>query len=622
LRALARARRRYGLAVCLLPVLLVVLLDASRRGDRLLGFSGKYLASYAFAMLESGLLWGLLLFAASARRGVFRWLAAALFVTLATASLGGQVYFHRSYSTYLNLDATLWGTSVGESVFGQLKADGKNFLFSTAPPLFAAGALVALGRLLLRPRRTRARLPLQAAAVVVVVSVFLIPCSYRTVQGSTPDVIYFHALGGLVKQLSGVRTTAQIRPGLRTPPKLPALTARPANGAPRNVLFVLTESVRADASCSAHEPTCPASPQINEALPDRLPLRQMRSNTSTTAIELSVLWSGLLPTEKRGALHTAPLLYDYAHAAGFDTAYLSSHHMLFANSRLYVQDLPTSHQAGATDLDPLADIDTGARDDLLTARAKHDLGEMKEPFLAVVHYGNTHLPYRVDKDDAPFQPSLESKAEADNAAYKNYYLNAVHLQDKTIADLIRWVRRGPMGPRTVIVFTSDHGEQFREHGQYGHTCSVFEEELHVPFWIDAPAGLLTPAEVASLRALADEPLVHLDVAPTILDLLGLLDAPELAPYRARMPGTSLLRPSHVSGAATPLTNCSEIWGCAFKNWGMIRGSKKLAAREWERAWQCYDVLADPQEQHDLGPAACGDLPALADAIYGGLPSAP
>jgi hypothetical protein len=83
-----------------------------------------------------------------------------------------------------------------------------------------------------------------------------------------------------------------------------------------------------------------------------------------------------------------------------------------------------------------------------------------------------------------------------------------------------------------------------------------------------------------------------------------------------------VRPNHPEPKAVPLTNCSEIWGCAFKNWGMMRGFKKLAAREWERDWQCYDVHDDPHEQHDLGAAACGDLPALANALYGGLPSAP
>ncbi len=75
--------------------------------------------------------------------------------------------------------------------------------------------------------------------------------------------------------------------------------------------------------------------------------------------------------------------------------------MMFANSRLFVQDLPTSHQCGATDLDPLADIDLGGRDELLTARVKAELPTLREPFFGVVHYGNTHLPYRVDPAASP-----------------------------------------------------------------------------------------------------------------------------------------------------------------------------------------------------------------------------
>src|SRR6185503_17786039 len=146
----------------------------------------------------------------------------------------------------------------------------------------------------------------------------------------------------------------------------------------------------------------------------RHPFLQMRSNSSTTAIELAVLWSGLEPNASREALHTAPLLFDYTKAAGLESAYWTSHHMMFANSRLYVQDLPTRFQCGATDLDPLADIDLGARDELLTERVKAEIGSLREPFLGVVHYGNTHVPYLVDPDDSPFQPSAESKDPSDN----------------------------------------------------------------------------------------------------------------------------------------------------------------------------------------------------------------
>ncbi|WP_437735226.1 sulfatase-like hydrolase/transferase [Sorangium sp. So ce1335] len=621
LRVVARARRRYGPLFLAVPLLLVVIVDVAIRGDRLLALSGKHVASYLGAMLESAALWGLLLFSASARRGASRWIAALLFVLLATLSLGGQLYFHRQYATYLNLDATLFGTSLSASLFGQLRADGENFLRSVLPPLLLAIALVWLGRRIVRPGSTARARAARLAAPAAVVAAFILPCSYRTVQASTPDVIYFHAIGGLIKELVGVQTTAQVRPGLRTPPALPEVT--PAPGPRRNVLFILTESVRADATCSARAlaedgapAPCPGTPRIDAAAPGRLPLTQMRSNASTTAIGLAVLWSGLQPIATREELHTAPLVFDYADAAGFDSAYWTSHHMMFANSRLYVQDLPVSHQCGATELDPLADIDLGADDRLLSAHVRSELLSLREPFLAVAHFGNTHVPYLVDPEDAPFQPALESKAPDDNDAYHNFYRNAVYRQDAAIAELIRFVRSSPVGDRTVIVFTSDHGEAFREHGQLGHTGSILDEEIRVPGWVDAPPGALTDAEEGALRAARDELVFHTDVAPTLLDLMGLWDAPALAGYRAAMVGRSLLRPLPAP-AALALTNCTGIWGCAFKNWGMMRGNMKLESRAWDTAWHCYDVLADPREQKDLGPAACGDLPRLADAIYGG-----
>lgn len=623
LRALARRRRRFAPLLLLAPIFLVVLVDARIRGGRLLELGPRYFASYAAAMIESGVLWAVLLYAASARRGVVRWIAAALFVILATLAMGSQIYFHRQYAIYLNLDATLFGTSLASSLAGQLKADGKNFLMSNVPPMLLAAALVWIGRAVLRPARTARATAARFLVPVVSVGVFLIPCSYRKVQASTPDVIYFHAIGGLVKQLTGVRTTAQIRPGLRTPPKLPAITpawAREPSSPRRNVVFILTESVRSDTHCSAYAERCPNAPETNAAAPNRYPLTQMRSNSSTTAIQLAVLWSGLQPTASREALHSAPLVYDYAKAAGLDDAYWTSHHMMFANSRLFVQDLPTDHQCGATDLDPLADIDLGGPDELLTERVKREMPTMREPFLGVVHYGNTHVPYRVDPAASPFQPSQESKAPDDNEAYRNYYKNAIFLQDRAIGEMIRWIRRQPFGDRTVIIFTSDHGEAFREHGQLGHTGAILDEEIHVPAWIDAPRGTLTAGEEKALAAGHDRLAFHTDVTPTILDLLGLWDAPEIARYRAAMIGSSLIRPEGPP-RALELSNCSGIWGCAFRNWGMMRGSRKLEGREWDEAWRCFDVLADPREEHDLGPAACGDLPALAERVYGGLPSA-
>lgn len=629
LRKLAHLRKKYGFLVLFLPAAAIVAADVAVRGGRLATMPGRYFGSYVAAVLESGLFWGLLLFAASRRRGAFRWVAAALFIVFAMCAMGTQVYFHTSYATYLNLDATLFGTSVSSSVFGQLRADGSNVLTKLMPPLLVAAALLVAARRLFRPRGHRASAGLRALVPAMMVGVFLIPCSYRKVQASTPDVIYFHAIGGLAKQVLGFggNNAVSVRPGLRTPPALPALAPEKTAGSlakkpARNVIFILTESVRSDVACSEHTPDCQATPETNAAVPDRIPLRQLRSNSSTTAIQLAVLWSGLEPTSSREALHAAPLLFDFAHAAGIDNAYWTSHHMMFANSRLWVQDLPTSHRVGATDLDPLADIDLGANDRLVMERAKSEMAELKEPFFAVVHFGNTHVPYLVDPAHSPFQPSEETKDEGKNESYRNYYKNAVFLQDKSIGEMLRYIKSAPFADRTVIVYTSDHGEAFREHGQLGHTGSILDEEIHVPGWVDAPKGTLTDAERASLQTASGSLLFHTDFTPTMLDLMGLWDEPSLAAYRAKMPGHSFLRPFGPERAKMTLglTNCSGVWGCAYKNWGVMRGSLKVEGREWYTGWHCFDVLKDPEEKTDLGPTGCGDLMDQATKIYGEPPS--
>jgi arylsulfatase A-like enzyme len=173
------------------------------------------------------------------------------------------------------------------------------------------------------------------------------------------------------------------------------------------------------------------------------------------------------------------------------------------------------------------------------------------------------------------------------------------------ARLIKGVRARPEGDRTVIVFVSDHGEQEREKGAVGHTGTLWDWEIRIPFWIDAPEGTLSEDEEKNLRALRDVPVTNLDILPTLLDLLGLWDDAGLRDLEAPMPGRSLLRGGSDGSRVIPLTNCSELWACAFRNWGAMQGTKKLIAHQGDHAWGCYDFATDPEEETDLGVDACG-----------------
>jgi len=617
LQRLARQRRLFSPLLLLVPTLAVLGMDLSRRSARLsnldLWHKGYYLAS----LTEGVLVWSVLLHAASRRRGALPWLSAALFVIGFTFAVGGQTYFYSQYNAYLNLDVSLFASNFKDSVVNQLLADYGNYLRAKLPPLCVALTLVWLARRWLRAPRMRVRITGFLAPALLLAS-FAIPVQHRHLQAAPPDVLYLNALGGLLATQFGLSEQSnQMRPRARE--SLPVPPLHPDATPKRNILFVILESVRADATCIDYEPGCRRTEATNRLFPERFAFPQMRSMDSTTAVSLAVLWSGLGPAESRDNLHTWPLIFDYAHAAGFDTAFWTSQNMLFGNARLWVKNLGVSKFFSATDLEPTSDLDMGAPEGLLADRVIHEFGTLHEPFMAVVQLSNVHYPYYLEPNGPqPFQPSTTSKAPEDNPYFKNFYQNAVYQQDQHLAKMLSYVRSTEAGKHTVIVYTSDHAEAFREHNQMGHTFSVFDEEIHVPAWIDAPAGTLTAEEARSLRDKQRQYVFHVDLAPTILDLMGVIGDPGIAQYETHMPGHSLLRPA-LSDQPLLMSNCTGVWSCAFENWGIMQKNLKVESRAWDTGWKCHDVAKDPLELKNLDLSECGNLVKLAEQAYGRLP---
>lgn len=615
------ARLRRSACVLVIPGLSLLALDVARRARFLASLRGWEVGQYLATTAGAVGLWALLLYVGAARRGRFRAPGAAVFVVLYAFSLAVQQAFFSRYRVYVNIDPLIFGDDLLRGVVATLPLGRSLVLPVLAVAAAAAIVQIWLARRVLRPKHSLRRVA-PAFATIAVVAACVLPVSPPVSrQAAAPEVMYLHATTVFVNDRLR-RRFRNVKPQIvrvqrRDPVEVPPLLAQPPTL--RNVVLLLQEAQRADATCIAYDPGCTRATRATNLLtPQRLPFHQVRAATSSTAVAIAVLWSGLDPTETYGRLHSAPLVWDFAHRAGYDTAYWTSQNLMFGNSRLWVQDVPLSQFVSGTDLDPHADWLTGASDQLLVDHVLATLPKLAEPFFAVVHFSNIHRPRVIDRSRVVFQPTNFSDEGPGGPPARNYYLNSVYASDLAVARLIEQLRATDAGKRTVLLYTADHGEAHGEHkNENDHSSTVYDEEIRVPQWIDAPRGVLSDAEVAGYRKNEHALITQYDQAATLLDLLGLWDAPGLGPFRERMLGTPIART--LVQRPVPLTNVSWVWEYHRPNWGMMHGSLKVLAQIEDPRYLCFDVLEDPREKHELGPERCAGLIAEADRTYGMLP---
>lgn len=96
----------------------------------------------------------------------------------------------------------------------------------------------------------------------------------------------------------------------------------------------------------------------------------------------------------------------------------------------------------------------------------------------------------------------------------NAYDAEIRSMDRGFRQLIAYLRKSGLLDRTIVIFTSDHGEEFGEHGQMGrHSHALYDELLRVPLLLRLPEARLGSTRVeAQVRGI--------DLLPTVMDLLG------------------------------------------------------------------------------------------------------
>jgi arylsulfatase A-like enzyme/Tfp pilus assembly protein PilF len=218
--------------------------------------------------------------------------------------------------------------------------------------------------------------------------------------------------------------------------------------------------------------------------------------------------------------------------------------------------------------------------DQTTERAIAWLAEQAdEPFFLWVHYYDPHQRY------APPHPW-------DQLFQDNLYDGEIAFMDSQIERLFDAFREHGQWDRTAVVLTGDHGESLGQHGETTHAVLAYDSTLRVPLLVKPPATV----EVA--RNVVGESVSHVDLLPTVCDLLDV-------PKPTGLAGRSLLPaiegqtpPARATYFESALPRFSFGWEPLF---GVRAGGwKYIHAPEPE----LYDLANDPDEQRNVaGPEA-------------------
>ncbi len=299
----------------------------------------------------------------------------------------------------------------------------------------------------------------------------------------------------------------------------PGATTRP------DILLYVVDTLRAD-RLSCYGGPAGISPALDKLASDGILFEHAVAQSSWTKPSMVSVLSGWLTTE-HGVRQREPripnqvgLVAEVLRSAGYRTGAFTANAYL-VEAAGFDRGFDTFKYAHESS-------------DSTTRRAVDWLGEVgdERPVFLWIHTIDPHAPYEPGQPYrerwAPGVPedvgsvdhirSLAGQRSTTRLEFKDDFLALydaeVAQNDASLGLILDWMRERKRYRDAMVVFLSDHGEEFWEHGVNGHGWDLFEEVLHVPMVIK-PAG----GESAGLRR--REVVEHVDLAPTLLTAAGL-----------------------------------------------------------------------------------------------------
>lgn len=227
----------------------------------------------------------------------------------------------------------------------------------------------------------------------------------------------------------------------------------------------------------------------------------------------------------------------------------------------------------------------------------HDLWVIPEPYYSMVDRKKIKLPGTRSLPDwdarAPSKRLGDLAGDEGLREYAAIYHGMVKYIDDQVGRILKKLDELDLTRKTLVIFTSDHGDMVGAHGCIGKSIGSFYDDLvRIPFLMRLP-GVINPGTIVR------QPVSQIDVMPTILDYVG-QPAPE------RIHGRSL-RPL-IEGRDVPWRDYAFCQRADRQR--MIRTDRyKYAFAVKPRMVALYDLQADPEENENLA-----DNPQHADLV--------
>lgn len=345
-----------------------------------------------------------------------------------------------------------------------------------------------------------------------------------------------------------------------------------------NVLVVVIDALRADhLGCYGY--TRDTSPNIDRFADGAVRFTDTMAQTSWTRTSVASILSGSYAYAHRvrdrgdGLSKTVEWLPETLNQAGYKTLAVVTNPNLIP--------LWGFHRG----FDLFVDANSARFEDPLDAAAVDEAIHAiqlaaPDPWFLYLHLMGPHDPYAPPGYEQGMWEDEGTFSDPERQRTVDLYDAEIRYSDREIGRLFSRLRGEGLFENALIIVTSDHGEEFWDHGGTHHGKTLYQEQLHIPFIMKLPGG----AEAGAVR---DELTLSIDAAPTILDAVGLA-VPERMHGESRVRGSAEVSGERAGYASLVLHDASMR--------AARRGAVKYLRDYVDARTVWYDLSRDPRER--------------------------